>query len=263
MALKCKFDKATDIPIPQDPTQLFIECYLQDSLPPRLLLSRTQGYFDSVALVGVTNAKVTLTAPDGAKIALSPGIYFSLQERKAYNWGGPDPIYLKAGDKWRLDVVDTNGVAIWAESIVMPKIRIDSITYQARDNDTLAYCATWQKDPSGQTNFYRMVANQDSLSGSSLAEVTFQDNFRNGEEFPIRTGFAFGLNHKAYIRVFALEPTYYDFVQSVNQAQRNNGNPFSQPNRLKSAIHGGLGVFTSLVYDKRTFVLAKRSGKIL
>jgi Domain of unknown function (DUF4249) len=262
LASGCDFDKVASIAIPQDPPQLFVECYLEDGKPPRLLLSRTQPYFDSVSLNPVLAGTVSLLGPTGI-IPLEVGIYEDEETGKVYNWGSYDPIRLQPGDVWKLTVRDTAGHILTAQSKVMPQIPIDSVTYMARDNDSAVYLTAWLKDPAGITNYYRIVVNKDSLTGASSTTFSFQDNFRDGQEFPMRTGYVMHINNVAYVRVFSLEPSYYEFVESIEAAQRNNGNPFAQPNKLKSSITGGLGVFTTLVYDQRKFAIVGRSGRVL
>jgi len=263
VALRCRFDKASELPIPQDPTSLFVECYLQDSLPPRLLLSQTQQYFDEITLSPINAGIVELETPSGDVIQLKSGTYIDADARKVYNWAADVPIYLKAGQIWKLRASDTNGHVISATSIVMQKIVPDSIVYIARDNDTAVFCTSWQKDPPGQVNYYRLIVNQDTLSAPAKDDILFADNFRDGQQFPIRTGFSLALNRTLFVRLYSVEPTYYAFLASVSRAQRNNGNPFAQPNRLQSAIQGGYGVFTTLVYAQKSFVTSARRGKIL
>lgn len=259
----CDFDKAVDVALPQQAPQLFVECYLRDSTEPRLALSLTQGYFDSVSIAPVFFGTVYLEAPDGHRIDLQAGIYIDDQEKKVYNWAADEIIRLKAGETWKLTCEDTTGRKITASSVVMAKIPIDSVTYEVRTNDTAAYCATWVKDPGGKTNYYRLLVNRDSISGEASTDFASLDNFRDGTEAPFRTGYVLTYKRRAFVRLYSLEPNYYAFLQSVAQAQRNNGNPFAQPNRLKATVQGGLGAFTTLVYDERSFVLEERKGKVL
>jgi hypothetical protein len=258
----CDFDKLASIPIPQDPPQLLVECYLEDSMPPRLDLSMTQGYFDSVNIVPVYKADIVLIAPDGTEIPFEFDIYVDRERGKIYNWGAADIIRLHEGEVWKLRIQDSSGRVITAQSVVTKKIPIDSITYQMRDNDTLAYAAAWVKDVPNVVNYYRMIANVDSMNGQANSSFAFQDNFRDGQEFPMRTGYSLAWHDTVTVRVYSLEPAYYHFLNSVAQAQRNNGNPFAQPNRLKSTVSGGIGVFTTLVWDKRTFVVNQPKGKV-
>ena len=264
-AVACNsFDKPADIPIPQEPPQLFVECYLEDGRPPLLALSLTQSFFAPVGLVPVSNATVELTAPGGQRIALQNGIFPDMGLRKLYNWAAPGTtIRLQAGDVWQLTITDSAGRRLTAQTRVMPKVPIDSVTYAARDNDTTAYCAAWVQDPPGQANFYRIVVNADSANGGAATDYSTEDNFRNGQSAPIRTGYTVALGDTVFLRLFSIEQSYYQFLESVQAAQRNNGNPFAQPNALRSTVQGGLGVFTAMVYDERRFRIRERRGKVL
>ncbi len=258
------FDKPADIPIPQEPPQLFVECYIEDGRPPLLALSLTQSFFAPVGLVPVSNAEVELTAPDGRRIPLQNGVFPDLRQRKLYNWAAPGTaISLQAGDIWRLTITDTAGRRLIAQTVVMPKVPIDSVTYAARDNDTTAYCAAWINDPPGKANFYRIVVNADSANGGAATDYSTEDNFRNGQSAPIRTGYTVVVGDSVFLRLFSIEQSYYQFLESVQAAQRNNGNPFAQPNALRSTVQGGLGVFTALVYDERRFRITQRKGRVL
>jgi hypothetical protein len=41
----------------------------------------------------------------------------------------------------------------------------------------------------------------------------------------------------------------------VSSAANANGNPFAQPAKVKSTVQGGLGVFATLVYDRKKIVI--------
>ena len=257
------FDKPADIPFPSYTPQLFVECYLQDSLPPRLALSLTQGYFDSVTIDAVFQGTVYLEAPDGRRIDLQPGLYQDKKNNKAYNWGASDIIYLREGDTWKLSASDTKGHRLTGIAQVPARVPLDSVVYQVRDNDTSAYCVAWFKDKAAVSNYYRLVVNRDSINGTSSTDGAFQDAFRDGQEVPARSGYVFALGDTVFVRLYSLDPVYFTFLQSATQAIRNNGNPFTQPNKLKATVDGGLGVFAALVYDQRRFVASERKGKVL
>ncbi|HSI89864.1 MAG TPA: DUF4249 family protein, partial [Adhaeribacter sp.] len=81
------------------------------------------------------------------------------------------------------------------------------------------------------------------------------DRLNNGENIMFGTTYRFTPGDTLFVTLYHLERSYYDFLNTVDDAQDANGNPFAQPSAVKSTVQGGLGVFTTLVYDRRQVVL--------
>jgi len=77
----------------------------------------------------------------------------------------------------------------------------------------------------------------------------------NGKQFSFYSEPDFKKNDTVGIRIYSLHKEHYEYLESLSNARRSNGNPFTQPGSIKSNIRGGLGIFTSLVYMDKKIVI--------
>jgi hypothetical protein len=56
------------------------------------------------------------------------------------------------------------------------------------------------------------------------------------------------------ITLFHLQKDFYDYNQSVNNASNAYYDPFVTPERVRSNVHGGIGIFTFFTKDTKTIM---------
>lgn len=252
--LGCDFEKDLDLDL-DGPQELFVEAYLESGKPGLMLLTTTQGYFDSLSIPLVQGATATITSTDSGGQIFRNTPYYDRKTSKLYNYLSY-PIHIPDGQKVSITVSDTSGRTLTGQANALPIISIDSIVVKfSPQGDSTAYLAVWFTDPGNEGNFYRLIINKDSLGSPSHGGGVLQDNIRNGKSIVVRTGFNFSPGEKVYARLFHIEKAYYGYLESVSDAQRANGNPFAQPALIKSTVKGGKGVFTILRYDMDSLVI--------
>ena len=104
-------------------------------------------------------------------------------------------------------------------------------------------------------NYYRIQIHRDSLNQKADVDFSLDDTFATNNEVTIGTGYNYRKEDNLYVTLYHIEKKYYDFLQSVESAANSNGNPFAQPARVKSSVQGGIGIFTTLVYDRKEFYI--------
>jgi hypothetical protein len=253
----CNFDKEIELNLPSEAGELFVECYLRQGERPLLTLTRTQGYFDSISAPRVANASVVIRGSNGYYDSLSAGLVVDQANNKFYNYFGKNNIDLVPGQTFTLTCRTTTGEVLTGITTVEPKVIIDSIQQFFSPIDSSAYIVAWYPDAPNRTDYYRFLISKDSISNELSLAFAYQDNFRDGTQSPIRSGYIANEGDSLFIRLYHIEQSYFDFLNSVRAAQNSNGNPFAQPASLKSTVMGGMGVFTSLVYDDRKLLLKK------
>ncbi|MCB0376294.1 MAG: hypothetical protein KDD04_10275, partial [Sinomicrobium sp.] len=72
------------------------------------------------------------------------------------------------------------------------------------------------------------------------------------------TGYEFDFGNTVINTLFHIDRSYFEFLESVNNAVQSNGNPFGQPNPINSNLGGtarSIGIFTGLAYTReQTFI---------
>lgn len=245
----CSLDKEVVVSLPPYQKELVTECYLERDKPVMLYLSESSSYFDTLAFVLVNGAQVALQ--QGQRHDTLPNLpFFDLEYRKLYNYRTGAALPLDTTQEILLSIKDTLGRTITGTTRFLPLPVVDSIQVRYEiDDDTTAGFLLWIQDFPGQTNYYRLIMNEDSLTGAPVVEFTITDNSGlDGKRIPVGTTTRFKPGKTMIIRVFHIEQGYYDYLRSVSAAGRANGNPFAQPATVKSQVKGGFGIFTTLNY---------------
>jgi hypothetical protein len=249
LSFSCELEKTIELDLPVQEKQLVAEAYLENNKPFRLLLTETDSYFDTIRFPFVENASITLSGPDGTD-TLKMDPFLDIAGLKFYNYSGS--MIPGAEGQYKLKISSKDRVL---EGITqfLPPPGLDRTEIQYNpDADSAARFLFWIKDYPGINNFYRIMLNEDSLTGPNVLEFTFTDTGQDGKLFPIGTSYRFNKNKEYILRLFHIEQQYYLYLRALSSADRANGNPFAQPSTIKSPMTGnGYGIFTSLNYIEK------------
>ncbi|HHG85526.1 MAG TPA: DUF4249 family protein, partial [Bacteroidetes bacterium] len=70
-----------------------------------------------------------------------------------------------------------------------------------------------------------------------------------------QTFYAWELGELAIITVYHIDEPYWRYLETSDEAESSNGNPFGQPGRVISTVDGGIGVFTGLSFTRDTVII--------
>jgi hypothetical protein len=250
----CSLEREIDVNLPVYEKQLAVEFYLERDQPVKVLVTESDPYFDTLRFPFVTNATVLLNT--GSKTDTIPfSASIDIASRKIYNYGRPDFLTTDTTVEYSVSIHDSIGRKLTGKTRFLPLPDVDTIEVRySPDTDSLVGFLIWLNDIPDQANFYRIIMNVDSLTGSPVVDFTFTDNGLDGNRFPVGTSFRFERNHNMNIRVFHIEQQYYNYLRSMEAASRANGNPFAQPATILSPMKGqGFGIFTTL--NQRKFLI--------
>lgn len=254
----CNLQKDIDVELPAVPSQLVVECYLEPGQVPRLTVSETVPYLSSPTPTLLTDVSVVLTLPSGQKEAFrfTPGLDTLTQ--KLFTHKGRNPLVAKPGDTFTLDVKDTQGRHVTGTATMPALVPIDSIGWKFNDKsneERRAYVLVKFQDQAATADFYRLQIHTDSISNDPNRDFELDDRLTNGTLMTLGTSYRYSTNDTLLVTLYHLDQPYYRFLQSVNDAQNANGNPFAQPAAIQSSVQGGLGIFTVLSYQRRTVII--------
>ncbi|KAA3437517.1 DUF4249 domain-containing protein [Rufibacter hautae] len=255
----CDMEQEIVVELPKLPPQMVVECYLENGEPIRLALSESSGYFDAPEALIVTGANVTITKNNEAPIVLKDTLIIDEENEKVYTHYNPRRITAEPGDVFKLLITDPKGRRITGSTTVLAPVLLDSVGYKFNskpEQSQEAYLmARWQ-DPAEQKNFYRLLAHKkDSTGIDSQLDAEVDDQLRNGQKITYTTTYRFDRDDTLTVKLFHVDKAYYDFISSVEDARRANGNPFAQPVTIKSTVAGGFGIFTHLNYHSKEIII--------
>ncbi|RNI27092.1 DUF4249 domain-containing protein [Rufibacter immobilis] len=257
----CDMEQEIEVKLPVLPPQLVVECYLENGQPLRLALSESAGYFDAPQATIVAGATVTITKNNEAPITLKDSVSVDTKNQKVYTHFNRRRVRAVPGDVFTLQVTDKQGRRLTGTTTVLPTVPFDSVGYKFNDKPAQTQEAylliRWQDDPA-MKNFYRLLTHKKDSSANGIdseMDAEVNDRLRNGKKISYTTTYRFDRNDILDIKLFHVEENYYNFISSVEDARRANGNPFAQPVNIQSTVAGGFGVFTFLNYETKRIII--------
>ncbi|WP_375417379.1 DUF4249 domain-containing protein [uncultured Hymenobacter sp.] len=263
-----------NVPLPNYPPQLVTEFYLEDGRVPRLTVTESVPYLSndqepgagSIALplpngqkvLLPTDVTVTLILPDGSRqnLPFQPGL--DPLSNKYFTHQGSRPIEARPGQTFALEVRDQRGRVVTGTATAPAAVPIDSVEYEFNDKtgaERKAYFLTNFRDPGGQKDYYRLLIQKGARRPEVEVDYDVEDRLNDGQPFTLGTSYEFLPQDTITATLYHLDPAYYQFRASTEEAAQANGNPFGQPSSIRSTVQGGLGVFAVLSYDRRTVIL--------
>ena len=212
-------EKEITVDLPDMPERLVVEGTIEPGLPPFVILTRTQGYFEptdinSLANIFVGGATVTVTSTSGTWVlpSLCSGSLTPDQIEAAAALTGLDPILLSMGniciytslDPSHVGVVGTSyalrveaeGKVLTSTTTIPQPVPLDSVWFklalQRPGDDSLGFAWARLTDPDTMGNFYRWMARRISHRADGSVEDptyisplgnTFEDKYVNGLAF--------------------------------------------------------------------------------
>ena len=269
-----KLQNDVNVPLPNYTPQLVTECYLEDGQVPRLTVTESVPYLNNnqEATAGTvalplpngqrvllpTDVTVTLIMPDGQRqnLPFKPGL--DTVNNKYFTHQGTEPLVARPGQIFALEVHDERGRTVTGTATVPARVAIDSLDYKFNDKtgaEHEAYVLTNFRDPAGVGDFYRLQLQKTTIRRKPEIDYDVEDRLNDGKPFTLGTSYRFHPKDTVIATLYHLDPAYYQFRSSTEEASQANGNPFGQPSSIRSTVQGGLGVFTVLSYDRKTVIL--------
>lgn len=247
--------KEIELDLPEYEPKLVLEFYLENDKSLNCLLQESIKYTDTTTYKLVENALVVLSY-DGIKDTLPNTIFFDPHFQKFYNYHNDKIMQLKPDIDYEVYVKDVQGRELRGRTRLNDIVPIDSLVYDFNSANKAATGLIFS-DNATEKNFYRIVAFKDAptVSEEGVWDITFNDNLFNGDRFSFYTGYAFNPGDTVTGRLYHLTTEHFRFTESVDNAQSSNGNPFGQPANIISNVTGGIGIFTTLIYDEKVIII--------
>lgn len=275
----CERDITVDLP--QGEARVVVEGYVENGLPPYIVLSRSQGYFDPIGVNTLNNLPVR-----DAVVMLNDGdttvqLYEVDTVINGVALGGfytaIDPLVGTIrmlgtpGKRYRLEITTTEGERLSAEAILHQPIPLDSVWFKVQGElDSLGWAWAKLSDPDTLGNCYRWFAKRLGKDDFFLPPFgsVFEDKFINGRSFDFATSRGSVFNSTAdednneeagfykigdtvVVKFCTIDAGTFVFWRDAENQLGGSGSPFAVPSNVKSNVVGGLGLFAtySAAYD--------------
>lgn len=241
--------------LPEYESKMVLEFYLEDGKPLSCLLQESIPFTDTTQFRLIEDALIVVSYGE-EKDTLVNTFFFDQKFNKIYNYFNPKIMELQPGINYEVYVRDNQGREMTGSTRLNNLVPIDSLVYNYND-DLQAAAGLIFRDNESTVNHYRIVAYKDEpiVVEEDVWDITFSDILFNGDQFSFYTGYAFNPGDSVTGRLYHLTPEHNSFTESVNNAQSSNGNPFGQPANIISNLNGGMGIFTTLIYDEKKILI--------
>lgn len=257
----CNLEKQIEIVLPAYESQPVVECYLEPGKAFRLLLSKSNSYFDPIpsddllpyleALL-ISNADVRIRF-GSEEVILNNQVTVDFETGKFYNYSASAIVPENFSDGFELEIILPDGKLITANTKLLPAVPIDSISIEKNANNK-ARCLVYIKDSPNEENYYRrMLHNGSFLDSFPQQDFITDDKLIENNIFVFGTGYNYDPGDTLYNTIFHIDKEYSDFLTSIQGAISSNGNPFAQPGVIITNLRGNanaIGIFTGLSYDR-------------
>ncbi len=208
-----------------------------------------EDFVSAVELLGFAQGANVVVNHNGNSYVLEEGIYFDLATEKVYNYGNPYIVPADYGSDFSIEVNASKDRNVFASATLLAPVPIDSTVLTFNDTDTIAAAIVWFTDDPGISNFYRFTIGKQNRRRRD--DFAVNDRFFDGDDVPFGTGFEYKLEDTLVATLYHIEESYHDFLETFEEAEQANGNPFGQPASIISNVEGGLGIFATLSYDRQ------------
>lgn len=215
-------------------------------------MNEVNGFIGVIELLGLAKGATVVVKHNGMDYTLEEGIYFDLSSGKIYNYGHPYIVPADYGGIFSIEINASNERNVFASATLLEAVPIDSTVYNFNESDTLAAVLTWFTDNTGTDNYYRFTINK---IGESDLSFEVNDRFFDGDDVVFGTAFDYVVGDTLISKLYHIEESYHDFLETFEEAAQANGNPFAQPASILSNVEGGLGIFATISHDEKLVVI--------
>ncbi len=274
-------EKDIDFDLKQEPNVLVVEGDIETGLPPRIVLTRSFGYFNQLspallANVFVRGANVTIS--NGTRIhtlkeyrdSLAPGISFYYYSIDSANLS--TAFVGEEQTSYSLTIVAEGKT--YQSSTTIPRLAVypDSVFFKPvpqNSDTTLRSINVRISEPPGLGNYIRYYTKRNSEPMYSGFNSVFSDEVVDGTTFtfqlepgvdrndppPFGENF-FKTGDTLVLKYANIDRDTYRFWNTWEFSQQSIGNPFAQPNTVIGNIsNGALGAFCGYATWYRSFIV--------
>ena len=264
-------------------TSVVVEAYIENGLPPMVILSRSMDYFskispDILASSFIHNAEIFVS--NGAKThklkeyGVPAGNGYTVYYYSIDSSSLPTAFVGEFNTAYSLRIV-SEGKEYTANTTIPALAKtVDSLWWKpaaANPDTTKVVVMSKVTDPPGFGNYIRYYTKvNDSLFFPPPASV-YDDQIVDGTTYEIEVEHGVNRNEKidfenysffmkgdtVTVKLTNIDKNTYDFWRTMEFSYASIGNPFSSPTKVLSNVKGALGYFGGYAVQYKTLVIPK------
>ena len=158
------------------------------------------------------------------------------------------------GGEWTLRVEDGQGRELTGRTTLLDTVAMKPIEFNAGVDGRKSATVRWDDFPEGD-NYYQLYIQIGSRDPGPYLSFTLDDRIGNGDEFVISTLPELPIGSDGHFVILHFEEAAWLYLETIDDAEDSNGNPFAQPGSIKSTVEGGLGIFSTLATTYRNVTI--------
>lgn len=263
----CDLEKDIDLELPEYEVEPVIQCFLTEDQPVYMLLSYSSSYFDSISfdsndlealgLIEGATGSINVYSNDSFPLTPFPGGVFFSPDNFIFNYFAAPNFPRPYDTDYTLDL-NVPGVGQFSATAKIPSpVEIDTMEAVFNENNE-AIVLTRFLDDASTRNYYRFKLEKfRDGDRDRIYTLELDDDVFNGEQVTFNTLYEFEAGDTAIATLYHIEKSWYDFIESSEDAASANGNPFGQPSAIKSNIPGAVGIFTGYSIRRDTLIVTQ------
>lgn len=237
-------ERVIQVSIKDEPARFVVEGVLTDDSTCRVRLSRTNNFYDTINLMGINGARVTITEDGKSPVSLNPS--GNRGEYRAAFTGIPGRTY-----HLRVEYKDSLTSHVFTATSTMPqKVTLDSLYISERIflGKMRMIAAIRFKDPPAPGNAYRYVQRVDGELETTV--FVTKDDLINGrtvvdELLIFNDEYTLKKCDQVDVQLQSIDQPNYLFWYSLNQGSLGSSQSASPGNPVTNIKGGALGYFSA------------------
>ena len=246
----CIQKKEFTIEIPAQTSATIVEAYLTPDKPMEISITKNNLLTDELIFQSIWNAKVFISDKVDTMSLLNI-YYFNNTRNLLINYRNDSTPLCFKNKAYYLRIITKSGDTLLSQTEAVSPIKLEGMKVEQN------YLRLMKKVEAGSFTGYVRVDmtsfKHDSIF-SSTSKYIDCNGFRSDSlkillPEDIRSG------DSLLVRVFHIRPEYYNYQTSILNAQMAYYDPFLSPEKIKSNIKNGIGIFTFYTSDSKKIKL--------
>lgn len=254
----CDLDKEIEVDIPEFDPGYVVEAYVMPDQPFGMLITKSFGYFDvfdSTAIMEDQLAKMLVEDVKGHLYV--NGHEYEIQNQYrifgdnpiVYNYSLSKRVKFEPGDEIKIHLRFPTGEEVQGETLIPQDRLIDSVALHINAHGEARSQTYFSTDSTREEFFRRQLFRIREGRIAILQDFVTDNRIASNGKIIFGSGYDFEVGDTLHSRVIHITKDYFRFFNSVSGSIGANANPFSQPGKIESNIHGSdrvIGIFTGM-----------------
>jgi hypothetical protein len=221
-----------------------VEGYITPGYPAELTLTESNTLNDDLVLLAIWNAGVKISTDTGTMIAQN--ILYNKSDRDiVVNYSCRDTVRQGSQSFFNLNITTKDGRSVQASTKIVSAVQIEKV--ELNDDDIVVR----HNLPTDTSRYFKLSVASYKNGDPVLTKILLYDQHNNNSTSCLMPLPKYKTTADSIaVTLFHIQKEYYDYLNSVENANSAFFDPLLNPETIKSNINGGIGIFTYYTLDK-------------